>query len=48
MVFSNLLCFQYVLSFALQKLIFPSICFQYVLSFVSFVAFGDLRDVKSS
>jgi hypothetical protein len=47
MVFSNHIYFQYVLSFALQKLTFPVLCFQYVLSFVSFVAFEPLADKKS-
>jgi hypothetical protein len=47
MEFGNWVCFQYVLSFALQKLALPMLCFQHVLSFVSFVAFAHLRDTKS-
>jgi hypothetical protein len=39
--------FQYVLSFALQKLPLSALCFQYVLSFVFNVAFALLRDKKS-
>ena len=39
--------FQYVLSFALQKLPLSALCFQYVLSFVFNVAFAISRDRKS-
>ena len=48
MEFGKWICYQYVLSFALQKVPIPTLCFQYVLSFVFNVAFCLLKDIKSS